>query len=109
MSAVFIRLSAALDCKSHEMVLKNQCKPPFDCKLHLNIGYLSLWDTWYTSTFRMATLAMMIHHYKCVLFMTFPPMMKCARDAEENRMRKRAWSTKRSQSKTERHQYISIR
>jgi len=28
LSTVFVGLLAALDCKPHEMVLKNLCKPP---------------------------------------------------------------------------------
>jgi len=39
--AEFTRMSAAFDCKLHEMVLiiNVSC---LDCKTHMNIGYLSL-------------------------------------------------------------------
>jgi len=37
-----------------------------------------------------------------------PSCDECARDAEENRTRKRAWSKNRSQGTTEYHLFLSI-
>ena len=60
-----------LDCKPHEMVFKNYCKP------HFTIDYQSLRDTFVYSMLRvwLATLVMMIDHYNCLPFIIHAPVM----------------------------------
>ena len=65
---IFIQLLAALDCKPH-----------------LNIGYLRLWDFRMQARFAFLANLVMILTPQLRCFIISPPVTECARDAEEKK------------------------
>jgi len=93
--AEFLRLLVAFDCKPHEMVLKINISCPY-CKPHLHTGYQAS----ELHSRRSCTRAFPVNWQPRYLMMLTPLQLPsvyhnpscdgCARDAEENRMRKKS-------------------
>jgi len=79
-----------------------------DCKPHLNIGYLTLWDTfayWHVSRL-FVTLVMMLHHYNCFLFIIMPLWRMSTWCWREYYVKRGFGRKTRSQGKAEHHLYF---
>ena len=50
-----------------------------------------------------------LHHYNCLLFIIIPPVTDVHVMLKKIECERKIWSTKRSQGKTERHLYLSIK
>ena len=80
----------------------------FDCKPHLNIGYLSILDASapfaYSCVNRLIDNAVIndVYTTSCLLFTVIPPVEDVHVMLKKIECERRVWSAKRSQGKTER-------